>query len=113
MKKQKKIEEVIGICRGPNTNNGYENYHIVRCQKQGYDARVKEKYEKYNARPLFRIDTNNSAHCWHSIRNYLDKQNGYDTKGYSFRYQGTIEENRLQKVLHDSIKAIKNQVSRK
>ena len=111
--KQKELSEVIGICKEPITNDGYETYHIVRCQNKYYDTRIKEKYDKYNAVDLFRIDTNNSALCWHSIKQYFSKNNRFVTNTYSFKYKGKIEEDVLHELLSNSVKFIKSQVSNK
>ena len=109
--KQKDLQEVIGICKEPNTNNGYETYHVVRCQSKYYDTRIKEKREKYDARDLFRIDTNNSTLCWHSMKQYFSKNNRFVTDTYSFKYRGRIDEDGLKELLKDSVKTIKSQVS--
>ena len=109
--KQKSLSEVIGICKEPTMIDGYETYHVVRCQNKYYETRIKEKYDKYNAVDLFRIDTNNSALCWHSMRQYFEKNNRFITDTYSFKYRGRIEEDRLQELLSNSVKIIKSQVS--
>jgi hypothetical protein len=109
--KQKDLQEVIGICKEPNTNNGYETYHVVRCQSKYYDTCIKDKREKYDARDLFRIDTNNSTLCWHSMKEYFAKNNRFVTDTYSFKYRGRIDEDGLKELLKDSVKTIKSQVS--
>ena len=110
-RKQKALSEVIGICKEPNFNNGYESYHIVRCQNKNYDRLIKDKKDKYNAQELFRIDTNNSALCWHSMKQYFESNKRFITDAYSFKYRGLMDEDRLQEMLNDSVKTIKSRVS--
>ena len=110
-RKQKALSEVIGICKEPNLDNGYESYHIVRCQNKNYDKLIKDKKDKYNAKELFRIDTNNSALCWHSMKQYFETNKRFITDTYSFKYKGKMDEDNLQDLLNDSVKNIKSRVS--
>ena len=110
-RKQKALSEVIGICKEPTLDNGYESYHIVRCQNKNYDKLIKDKKDKYNAKELFRIDTNNSALCWHSMKQYFESNKRFITDAYSFKYKGLMDEDRLQEMLNDSVKNIKSRVS--
>ena len=111
LRKQKALSEVIGICKEPTLNNGYESYHIVRCQNKKYDRLIKDKKDKYNAQELFRIDTNNSALCWHSMKQYFESNKRFITDTYSFKYRGLMDEDRLQEMLNDSVKTIKSRAS--
>ena len=110
-RKQKALSEVIGICKEPNLDNGYESYHIVRCQNKNYDKLIKDKKDKYNAKELFRIDTNNSALCWHSMKQYFETNRRFITDAFSFKYKGKMNEDNLQDLLNDSVKNIKSRVS--
>ena len=110
-RKQKALSEVMGICKEPTLNNGYESYHIVRCQNKNYDRLIKDKKDKYNAQELFRIDTNNSALCWHSMKQYFESNKRFITDTYSFKYRGLMDEDRLQEMLNDSVKTIKSRAS--
>ena len=110
-RKQKALSEVIGICKEPNIENGYESYHIVRCQNKNYDKLIKDKKDKYNAKELFRIDTNNSALCWHSMKQYFESNKKFIIDAFSFKYKGKMNEDNLQDLLNDSVKNIKSRVS--
>ena len=110
-RKQKALSEVIGICKEPTLDNGYESYHIVRCQNKNYDKLIKDKKDKYNAKELFRIDTNNSALCWHSMKQYFETNRRFITDAFSFKYKGKMNEDNLQDLLNDSVKNIKSRVS--
>jgi hypothetical protein len=110
-RKQKALSEVIGICKEPTLDNGYESYHIVRCQNKNYDKLIKDKKDKYNAKELFRIDTNNSALCWHSMKQYFESNKKFITDTYSFKYKGKMNEDNLQDLLNDSVKNIKSRIS--
>jgi hypothetical protein len=110
-RKQKALSEVIGICKEPTLDNGYESYHIVRCQNKNYDKLIKDKKDKYNAKELFRIDTNNSALCWHSMKQYFESNKKFITDSFSFKYKGKMNEDNLQDLLNDSVKNIKSRVS--
>ena len=111
LRKQKALSEVIGICKEPYMYDGYESYHIVRCQNKNYDRLIKDKKDKYNAQELFRIDTNNSALCWHSMKQYFESNKRFITDTYSFKYRGFMDEDRLQEMLNDSVKTIKSRAS--
>ena len=111
LRKQKALSEVIGIYKEPTLNNGYESYHIVRCQNKNYDRLIKDKKDKYNAQELFRIDTNNSALCWHLMKQYFESNKRFITDTYSFKYRGLMDEDRLQEMLNDSVKIIKSRAS--
>ena len=108
---QKALSEVIGICKEPVMINGYESYHIVRCQNKYYDKLIKDKKDKYNAKELFRIDTNNSALFWHSMKQYFESNKIFMIDAYSFKYRGCMDEDRLNELLNDSVKTIKSKVS--
>ena len=109
--KQKEFSEVIGICKEPNMIDGYETYHVFRCQnKYYYEICIKEKYDKYNAVDLIRIDTDNSALCWYYMKQYFETNNRFVTDTYSFKYRGKMEEDSLHELLINLLKNIKFQV---
>ena len=74
---QKALSEVIGICKEPVMINGYESYHIVRCQNKYYDKLIKDKKDKYNAKELFSAKLNmmySSSLQSHSKSYHANKQ---------------------------------------
>lgn len=109
--KKQTLHNILSIMKEPGMENGYEKYHIVRCQNRNYKKLTQDKEDKYGAEVLFNITSNNGILCWQSMKKYFETNRKFVPDAYSFKYRGNIDSEILKEVLSNSIKNIKNNVS--
>jgi hypothetical protein len=111
--RKESLHNVLCIMKEPVTKKRYEKYHIVRCQVRSYKKLVQDKKDKYGAKVLFNISTNNGILCWQSMKGYFETNKKFVSNSYGFKYRGHIDSDILKEVLSNSIKNIKTNVSKR